>query len=423
MDYQASADANRSKRKRTGSKNKKIFVLVAAILIAIVGALAALPLFSNEDGIPGQGAVKEQDEIVDLQIVCVGDIMAHMAQLHAQQQSDGTYDFSNNFQYVKSYIQAADAALCNVETTFGGTPYIGYPNFSSPDELATALAGAGFDIGITANNHMLDRGRTGLLRTIDVLKKNDLQVTGSREDVGQPRYTIYETDKGIKVAAIAYTYQTPSTDGVVAINGSAIGSETASLINSFSYENIDGVLTQITDTAAQARAEGADIVVVYYHWGEEYQNNANRWQREIAEKTAVLDVDMIFASHPHNLQESEMITTADGKQVPVFYSIGNFISNQRAESLGSDKAKTEIGCIARVFLTYNKTKKEITSVSMDAIPTWVDRYGSSSKFTYTIVPLDQDLASNATLAVSGHLARAKAALEEANGLLGINGSV
>lgn len=400
---------------------KKIFVLIAAILIVTVGALTAFPLFSNGDDIPGIAPV--QDEIVDLQILCVGDIMAHMSQVHAQQQSDGTYDFSNNFQYVKEYIQAADAALGNVETTFGGTPYIGYPNFSSPDELATALAGAGFDVGITANNHMLDKGKTGLLRTIDVLRKNGLQVTGSRENAEQPRYTIYETDKGIKVGVIAYTYQTPSTGGAVAINGGVIGSDTAALINSFSYENIAGALAQIDDSIAQARAEGADIIVMYYHWGEEYQSNANHWQREIAEKTAAMDVDMIFASHPHNLQESEMIETADGKQVPVFYSMGNFISNQRAETLGSDKTRTETGCIARVFLTYNKTKKEITAVSMDAIPTWVDRYRSGGKLTYTIVPLDRDLASNATLAVSGHLARAKAAWEEANGLLGTNGSI
>lgn len=399
-------------------KNKKILMIIAA-LVVIVGALVVFPLFYDKEDNDGEKAAAPKHDPVAVQILCVGDIMAHRSQLNAQLQSDGTYSFYNNFQYVKKYIAAADVALCNVETTFGGAPYNGYPNFSSPDELAAAIAEAGFDVAITANNHMLDRGRIGLLRTIDVLKGNGLKVTGSIEEPGRARYTIYETETGVKVAAIAYTYQTPSDPGVVAINGSVISGESAALINSFSYDDIDGALTRIAASIAEARAEGADIIAVYYHWGEEYQNNANRWQREMAQRTAAMDVDMIFGSHPHNLQEMEMITTETGKQVPVFYSMGNFISNQRAETLGADKRKTETGCIARVFLKYDKEAKAITDISMDAIPTWVDRYGSG-KLTYAIVPLDQDIESNESLAVSGHLARARAALEEAHGLLGID---
>ncbi|MDD2217622.1 MAG: CapA family protein [Eubacteriales bacterium] len=399
-------------------KNNKVIVTIVAVIVVVVGALVVFPLFYDKDDNDKQTAMPKSD-VVDLQILCVGDVMAHRAQLNAQLQSDGTYSFYNNFKYVKEYITAADVALCNVETTFGGAPYIGYPNFSSPDELATALADAGFDIAITANNHMLDRGRTGLFRTIDVLRGNGFKITGSVEDSAEPRYAMYETGDGVKLAAIAYTYQTPSDAGAVAINGSVVSGESAALINSFSYNDIDDTLSKIDDAISEARAEGADIIIIYYHWGEEYQNNANLWQREIAQKTAEMDVDMIFGSHPHNLQETEIITTETGKQVPVFYSMGNFISNQRAETLGADKRKTETGCMARVFLKYDKQAKIVTDISMDAIPTWVNRYGGSGKYTYAIVPLDQNIESNESLATSGNLHRARAAWEEANGLLGI----
>ena len=124
---------------------------------------------------------------------------------------------------------------------------------------------------------------------------------------------------------------------------------------------------------------------------------------------------LFFGSHPHNLQEAEYI---DG--VPVFFSMGNFISNQRTETLGAEKRYTETGVIAQVKIDYNKTDNEVVSAAMSAVPTWVDRYSEGGRTVYSIIPLDSALDSNAVLAESGHLTRAKGALEDANGLLKIN---
>ena len=166
-----------------------------------------------------------------------------------------------------------------------------------------------------------------------------------------------------------------------------------------------------------ARAGGAEIVVCYFHWGEEYQRAPNEYQQYIAKEAAIDGADMIFASHPHVLQGMEILAgDAPGKQVPVFYSMGNFISNQRTETL--ENRYTEQGIIAEVKLEYRKSAKQVTSIQMNAIPTWVDKYTKNGKDVYTIVPLDDNLLQNTSLAESGHLSRAKQALADIKELLG-----
>ena len=85
--------------------------------------------------------------------------------------------------------------------------------------------------------------------------------------------------------------------------------------------------------------------------------------------------------------------------------MGNFISNQRTETLPSiaNKRYTEQGMIAYVDVEYMKGTDKILSETIRVLPTWVDRYNGSSD--YRIIPLDGDLDSNETLLKSGHLSR------------------
>jgi poly-gamma-glutamate synthesis protein (capsule biosynthesis protein) len=96
--------------------------------------------------------------------------------------------------------------------------------------------------------------------------------------------------------------------------------------------------------------------------------------------------------------------------------MGNFISNQRTETL--DNRYTEQGIIARAHIEYMKSQRKVVSARMDVVPVWVDKYKRAGKDVYTIVPLDDDLAENPSLAESGHLARAQQALEDIRELLG-----
>ena len=451
--------------RRTSGKAAKTGLLriVLPLMILAAGALA-IPLFvHSERGITGggPGALPSEPEPlppIELSFTCVGDIMAHSTQLTAQYDSGtDTYDFTNNYIYVKDYISQADLALCNVETTFAGGKPTGYPAFNSPDSMATAMKDAGFDVALTSNNHMLDRGFNGMQRTLDVLREAGMITVGSRKD-GEKRYAVTEV-KGVKVGVVAYTYETTGVNGQRTMNGSAMSNESKALINSFAYPKLDEDLAYLKQDMDDARAEGAQIVIVYLHWGEEYQRSPNDWQQSIAARVAGYGADIIFASHTHVPQPVEYLyVTADGtvsheppeaqtddaiaeegdaaaddavaeegdteaddavaavRKVPVFYSMGNFISNQRAETL--DNRYTEQGMLANVAVTWDQETESISRISMDVLPTWVDRFKADGKQNYYIIPLDNALNSNETLARSGHLSRAKQALEDVRRLIG-----
>jgi poly-gamma-glutamate synthesis protein (capsule biosynthesis protein) len=412
----------------TNPINRKKIILIFLLTLLVAGSIFALPLFLHQ----GQNSLGEEGEVaeqptpspepelpVSLEIVCVGDIMVHEPQIPSQFDSaTGTYDYTNNFQYIKPYIEKADLALGNFEGTFGGAPYKGYPAFSAPDGLASALKGAGFDVIVTANNHMTDRGHEGVLRTLDVLEEQKLVIAGSRRDPADPRYAL-TTVEGITIGVVAYTYETSGSGPEVFINGSFIPERTAALLNSFSYNRLDGDMSKIGEIMTAARDAGAELVILYLHWGEEYQQTPNQWQRTIAEKAAAeLGADIIFASHPHVLQEMTLIPGKNPEQmVPVFYSMGNFISNQRQETL--QNRFTEQGMIARVNLEFMKSTGTITSLGIEATPTWVDRYKRNGKTVYEIIPLDDQMETNPALMESGHLERARQAREDIHGLLGI----
>ncbi len=406
---------------------KKVLIpLIIALLT--VGALIVIPLLFNVSNSPEKEINAEQNQEeevvvekpVKLEIVCVGDIMVHEPQLASQYDGEtGIYNYDNNFQYVKKYIEKADLAIGNFEGTFGGKPYRGYPAFSTPDELAVALKNAGFDVAITANNHMVDTGKAGVIRTLDVLRAAGLTTSGSRIDPSEPQYSVNKVN-GVNIGVVSYTYESSGNGSDVAINGNYISEETAQLINSFSYNRLDEDLSKIKSVVDAAKKDGADLIVLYLHWGEEYQQTSNKWQEQIvAAAVNEMNVDVIFASHTHVLQKMGMVTAeTTGKKVPVFYSMGNFISNQRLETV--QDRHTEQGMIARVELEYMVGTGDILSVKMDYTPTWVDKYKRNGKNVYEIIPLDEEMETNPALIESGHLAKARQALEDINGILKTN---
>jgi len=404
----------RQRAKRQRAKRRLFFGGIIGIIIFAAG-MFLFPLFSNTGLDTALEPESSIEEPIELKISCVGDVMVHKSQLQAQYDTNSnTYDFTNNFQYIKDYIESADLALCNVETTFRGEPYSGYPLFSAPETLANALKDSGFDVAITANNHMMDTGFSGMQKTIEVLRDAGFVTAGSRKE-GEARYATIDA-KNVKVAVMAYTYETPSQNGQTMINGNPLNSQAETLINHFNYDTLDEDLKNLSNDIQNAKNEGAEIIICYFHWGEEYQRSPNDWQQYIAQKAVDMGADIIFASHPHVLQGMEMLENADtGKKVPVFYSMGNLISNQRTETLNN--RYTEQGMIATVKLSYMKSTGKVLNISQEVMPTWVDKYSENGKLVYSIVPLDENLENNPALKSSGHLNRARQALDDVNALL------
>jgi poly-gamma-glutamate synthesis protein (capsule biosynthesis protein) len=350
---------------------------------------------------------------VTLEISCAGDVMMHNPQIRAAKRDDG-YDFSDYFQYVLPFIEEADLSLVNLEETFGGPPYNGYPLFSAPDELVGYVKDSGFDVAFTANNHMLDSGPKGIARTIEQIRESGLLQTGSVLSPEEDDWIVTDVN-GVKVGIVAYTYESGVLAGRRTINGIPMTEETHELINSYDIQQFDKDSEEIKRSMDGARADGAQIVICYFHWGNEYQRAPADTQKTVAQFAADNGADVIFASHPHVLQPYEFLEGPDGANVPVFWSMGNFISNQRTESTGR---YTEQGMIARVSIEYDITFNEIMNVNMDAIPTWVDKYSSGGRDIFTIVPLVGDLEDQQALKESGHLSKAKEALSDIGELLG-----
>ncbi len=146
-----------------------------------------------------------------LKLVFTGDIMGHDTQIaSALATGKSGYDYQPCFQYLAPYLQDADLVIGNLEVTLAGPPYKGYPQFSSPDELADALKTAGFHILVTANNHALDRGRSGLERTLGQLDARGILHTGTFTDDRSRSltYPLVVEKNGIRIALLNYTYGT-----------------------------------------------------------------------------------------------------------------------------------------------------------------------------------------------------------------------
>ena len=147
-----------------------------------------------------------------LRLIFAGDVMGHAPQIaSAQIGNTGKYDYKPCFRYIKPIIEQADLAIANLELTLPGKPpYNGYPMFRSPDELAVALKGAGFDILVTANNHANDSRGPGVTNTILTLRDNNFLQTGTFLNARDrsAHYPLMVYKNGFKIALLNYTYDT-----------------------------------------------------------------------------------------------------------------------------------------------------------------------------------------------------------------------
>ncbi len=258
--------------------------------------------------------------------VC-GDAMSHMPVTNDVWDGE-KYDYVRVMNGAKSWVEAADYAVVNLETTFAGGPkYSGYPAFNSPDDMARGLKDLGFDLCLTANNHSLDKGWSGLSRTLDVLDETGLAHVGtSRSQEEQDVNLVVADVGGISVAFLGYTYGT---------NGIPIPKDHPYCINVFNTDYLSNLRDldrdRLTSDLEQAKAAGTDLVAGMIHWGVEYQTTQNAYQEEIADFLFANGADIILGGHSHVPQPMELRTLGDGRQGFVCYSLGNFISSQNDE--------------------------------------------------------------------------------------------
>ena len=295
----------------------------------------------------------------------VGDLMGHQPMISAAKIADSNkYEYTHWFQYITPTIEKYDFAIANLEVALGGEPFSGYPQFSSPDSYAEGVKKSGFDFLITANNHSLDRGKKGLERTIDVLDQLKIEHTGTFKDEKSrsDNYPYIKLLKGKKIAILNYTY---GTNGLIV--------ELPNIVNA-----IDTI--QIREDIKKAMALKSDFILVTIHWGSEYQRNYNDFQSNLAQWLCDEGADAIIGMHPHVVQPMEIMHPKNNKtkNIPIAYSLGNFVSNQRDQYKNGG-----IGVGLELKIKNNKLSFDTWSY----LPFWV-RLGGNPK-GYYIIPVSE----------------------------------
>lgn len=421
-----------------------LFFLIALFLIAVIAVFAIGNIIENEKiseapketkkteplttQKPKTEETETEEEVKGPQVVATatvgnsGDVLIHNTVLKASYNSETKkYDFNPSFALLKPYASAADYAVVNAEFSVSvDGSYTALP-FKVPTTVVEALKNSGYDLGITANNHISDGGIPGIKKTMETLKEYGMDYTGSRMTEGEERFLVKEIN-GIKIGMISYSYS-----GAWNTNG-------------FSQQNTEAFYQDIELQIKKMRENGAELVFAYLHWGEEYSLTPNDTQKAIAQKLCDFGVDVIVGGHPHKIQPLELVTSTKGDHKTIcLYSFGNLFSGQQIEHMAggtrqnsphcyqdswhfagcdfpdvadrttdqhrlehgptcNDNGHTEDGLFFTVTASkYDNGKVLITGV--DILPTWCMGRGltkrsnpiDSSFDSYTVIPLDKSL--------------------------------
>lgn len=326
-------------------------------------------------------------------IVSTGDVLMHDPVRISGEQNDGSYDFSYIFQYIADYATAADYAVANLEGTLCGTdngyPYDGYPRFNAPDILAQNLKDAGFDMLLTSNNHCYDTSTVGVARTLSVLEQMGVESLGTQATAEDPDYKVIEVN-GIKIGMACYTFSSTQSNGLPIINGYYTKEADTGTISVFDASHPDVFYADLENQIALMRAEGAEAIMVYMHWGVEYSYKQNTHQSAMAQAMCDMGVDVIVGGHAHMVQPMALLTSTvdESHKTVCLYSMGNAVSNQRDGYLKDVKtAHTEDGVLFSVtFARYSDGTVALQAT--DLIPCWVNMYYANGIRMYEILPLD-----------------------------------
>lgn len=311
-------------------------------------------------------------EIKTVRLMAVGDNLIHGSVYKSGLQADGTYNYDNFFENIKDELEVADIKVINQETVLvkDSNNYSGYPTFGSPYGIGEAIVDAGFNVVLHATNHSYDKGINGIKETLDFWDqyKDKVMVLGihdSLEDSNQ--ISIIEVND-IKIAMINYTY---------GLNGFKLPSDKSYLVDTL-YDQ-----KKVVADIKEAK-KTADLVIVFPHWGTEYVYEETKYQREQAELMAEAGADLIIGTHPHVVEPLKVIKTSDEREVPVYYSLGNFISSQ-------DKKPRMLGAMAEVTI---KKEDGVTTIESNIKPLVTHNEGLKKEFTvYMLEDYTEELAS------------------------------
>ncbi|MBU0473466.1 MAG: CapA family protein [Bacteroidetes bacterium] len=309
------------------------------------------------------------DSLSTVDFSFVGDIMCHSTQFKFAKVGKDSFNFKPVYREIKPYFDNSDVIVGNLETVIEvkGVNFSGYPVFNTPKEFLEGLKYAGFNFLSTSNNHTFDINEHGVLSTLKHIKNIGLKNVGTYSSQSNRDSVVINEKNGIKFAILSYTYD---------VNLYEIPESKSYLVNRIDKKIIENDIKNY-------RKKGADLVIVFFHFGLEYAKSPNSYQKEIVKKTINFGADIIIGSHPHTLQPIEYFKSNNSNIDSGFvaYSLGNFISNQRWRY-------SDGGAILNFTIEKNQLNGKISLAEVRYLPIWVYKGQTENGSEYIILPTD-----------------------------------
>ena len=315
-------------------------------------------------------------ELAQVSFAIAGDVIPHEpVRAAAAAAGEGSAGWSALFADVADVFKSADFGFVNMETpvapahSHGSKPFL----FDAPIDLIAALKSSGIKIVSFANNHVMDQGWPGFIETREHLREQGMLFAGSGDTAQQAWQPVIVEANGIKVGWLGMTRwlngnRNPDKDDQPHVNffpypgesGGAPGMDEA------------GVLAAIKAARAQC-----DLLVVSIHWGIEYSPAPRPEDVDTAHRMLEAGASVIVGHHPHVLQPVESYRTQDGRDTVIFYSLGNFLSNQSrtyVDGLMPDKEGDPrdeiIGLFSAVRKDYGPAGERVELGHVGVLPLW-----------------------------------------------------
>jgi Putative enzyme of poly-gamma-glutamate biosynthesis (capsule formation) len=307
-----------------------------------------------------------------IEIAFIGDVMQHGIQIKRALKKNcnpllaSSYDYSNTFKYIEKELKSADLSVANMEFPLGDYPYGAYPNFKAPASIATQAKKSGIGLFLLANNHIFDQGQKGFQKTLSIYDTIGVPYLGayySEKEREKIEPAIIEIN-GVKFSFINFTY------------GSNIGPKNPFIINMMDS-------TYIKSSITKAKALGADIIIALPHWGEEYKLHPSQIQKKWASMLFWNGCDIIIGTHPHVPQVAEIVMdTLRNNLVKniIFYSLGNYISNQ------SNPDYSQLGLLVNIRVIKNNLTQQVSIIKPEYEYLWCFKGGELEE-SHTVVPI------------------------------------
>jgi poly-gamma-glutamate capsule biosynthesis protein CapA/YwtB (metallophosphatase superfamily) len=353
----------------------------AGALMVVVAAVAAVLLSSAHGRRLAAVVAPYPHELAQVSFAVGGDVIPHDAVRASAAAAAAAGDPTSSqgwgalFSDVSDIFKRADFGFVNLETpvapahSHGSRPFM----FDAPVALLEGLKANGIKIVSFANNHVMDQGWPGFTETREHLREKGLLFAGSGDTVQQQWQPVITEANGIKVGWLGMTRW---------LNGNRNpDKDDQPHVNFFPYPGESGGApgadeAQVLDAVKAARTQ-SDLLVVSIHWGIEYSPAPRPEDVDMAHKMLEAGASVVVGHHPHVLQPVETYKTQDGRNTVIFYSLGNFLSNQSrnyVDGLMPDKdgdpRDEMIGLFSAVRKDYGPAGIRVELGHVGILPVW-----------------------------------------------------